>query len=154
MYDYDYNQEFCDDETYGEMGTTTTLDNMSVTSSVRRQHKVIYNIKCLDTGFHKVKRRVDNKIVKIEYYHSNITPGSSIRNAITGNYSQYKVGSCAECLFFKVTNATADEKNKQPFVMFFESPSQYERHFKCTVSQDTKETWQRKHDVEWKIRNK
>jgi hypothetical protein len=154
MYDYDYNQEFCDDETYGEMVSNTTLDNMSVTSSVRRQHKVIYNIKNLDTGLHKVKRRIDNKIIKIEYYHSNITPGSYIRNAITGNYTDYKVGTRAECLFFKVTNATADEKNKQPYNMFFESPSQYERHFKTTVSQDIKEVWQRKHDVEWKIRNK
>jgi hypothetical protein len=38
--------------------------------------------------------------------------------------------------------------------MFFENPDQYERHFKTTVSQDIKENWQRKHDIEWKIRNK
>jgi hypothetical protein len=155
MYDYEYNQEFCDEETYGENGTTSTLDNLSVSSSVRKQYKTLNSFKMLDGGFHKVKRKVDGKMVKIEYYHSGMTPGSRIRNAITGMvYPHYKIGSLAENLFFKVTNATADENNKQPFNMFFENPDQYERHFKTTVSQDIKENWQRKHDIEWKIRNK
>jgi hypothetical protein len=155
MYDYEYNKEFCDEETYGENATTSTLDNMSVSSSVRKQYKIINSYKMLDNGYHKVKRLIDGKLVKIEYYHSGINPGSSIRNAITGiSYPQYKIGSLAENLFFKVTNATADEKNKQPFNMFFDSPEQYERHFKTSVSQDIKERWQRKHNIEWKIRNK
>jgi len=155
MYDYEYNQEFCDEETYSENVTTSTLDNMSVTSSIRKQYKALNNFKLMDVGFHKVKRVIDGKPVKIEYYHSGFTPGSSIRNAITGSsYPQYKIGTLAENLFFKVTNATADEKNKQPFNMFFDNPDQYERHFKTSVSQDIKERWQRKHDIEWKIRNK
>lgn len=155
MYDYEYNQEFCDEETYGENGTTSTLDNLSVTSSVRKQYKTLNTYKMMDLGYHKIKRLIDNKLVKIEYYHSGITPGSPIRNAITGvSYPQYKIGTLAENLFFKVTNATADEKNNQPFNMFFDNPEQYERHFKTTVSQDIKERWQIKHNVEWKIRNK
>lgn len=155
MYDYDYNQEFCDEEIYDENRSASSLDNISVSSSIRKKYNEMKNLQLLDNGYHRVKRLIDGKIVKIDYYHSSMTTGAPVRNAITGNiYPQYKIGTQAESLFFKVTNATADQGNKQPYNMFFDSPTQYERHFKTTVSQDIKESWQRKHDIEWKIRNK
>jgi hypothetical protein len=53
------------------------------------------------------------------------------------------VGSVNEHLFFKVGLATGELGNNGG-ALFFDSPEQYERHMKTTVSQDIKQKWVQK----------
>lgn len=123
------------------------MDNDSIyssnTANRRRQKKIIEDMKNIDKHYHKLTRKINNKDVSIEIYSTNNTPGNMIRDAITGSrYSQYRVGSLNENLFFKVSIATG----KDGSIFFFDSPEQYERHFKNTISisQSEKEKWTNK----------
>jgi len=126
------------------------LDSDSIYSSKsankRRQRKIIEDIKNIDKHYHKLTRKVNNKDFSIEIYSTNVTPGTMIRDAITGSrYTQYRVGSMNENLFFKVSIATG-ETGKDGALFFFDSPEQYERHFKniISISQSEKERWTNK----------
>jgi hypothetical protein len=103
-------------------------------------------MKNLDRGYHKLTRIVNFKPIEIDIYTTNDMPGTMIRDAITGSrYSEYRVGTRNEHLFFKVAIATGELGNESGLV-FFDSPEQYERHFKgiYTVPQEIKEKWTNK----------
>ena len=103
-----------------------------------------------DKGFHKVKYIINKNLVKLEFYHTNYNPGTLIRNAISGvKHKEYHVGSRDEDLFFKVTNSVGSKESSEPLTLFYDSPEQWERHFKCDCSKEIKEKWQKKHDKEW-----
>jgi hypothetical protein len=58
--------------------------------------------------------------VYIEYYYSKITPGSLIRNAITGGYEYgHRIGSADEDLFFKVVRAVGDCGNSDSHTLYY-----------------------------------
>jgi hypothetical protein len=131
-----YNEQYGPDDAHSE---TITVD-----SKKRKYRKMWDDAKKVDTGFHKLKRRVGLKMVEIEVYTSSVTPGRMIRDAITGTrYNQYRVGSINEHLFFKVGISTG-EIGQNGGTLFFDSPEQYERHMKCTLSQAIKEKWMKK----------
>lgn len=94
-----------------------------------------------DSGYHKVTRRKDGLKVKTEIYSTSFVPGTMIRDAITGHrYSQYRVGSIYEDLFFKVKD-TSGYIGKEAYTLFYESPEQCERHMKVNVPTSSKKTW-------------
>jgi hypothetical protein len=68
--------------------------------------------------------------------------GDRIRNAETGEYYNYTVGSKQEHLFFSVRLSTGecDGKYKLP-TLFFTSPSHYESYLYGTVNDETKDVW-------------
>ena len=68
--------------------------------------------------------------------------GDRIRNAETGEYYTYTVGSKFENLFFSVRLSTGecDGKYKVP-TLFFTSPSHYESYLYGTVSEETRDGW-------------
>ena len=68
--------------------------------------------------------------------------GDRIRNAETGEYYNYTVGSKFEHLFFSVRLSTGecDGKHKLP-TLFFTSPSHYESYLYGTVSENTRDIW-------------
>jgi len=83
------------------------------------------------------------------YYTVNI-PGSPIRNAVLGSFevdylgtTKFAVGSVWEDLFFKVTITTV---KGSPYTLFYDSPEQYERHMKSTLSEDVIKSWYEKHN--------
>jgi len=119
----------------------------SITSNAKRQLKLMEELKKADKGYNKTYRYNGKKRVAVEFYTTNITPGSKIRNAITGVYQKFLVGSRSEDLFYKVANVSDVCRNDQ-HVMFFDSPEQYERHFHATVSQPCKEEWVNKFSKE------
>jgi hypothetical protein len=119
----------------------------SITSNAKRQLKLMEELKKADKGYNKTYRYNGKKRVAVEFYTTNITPGSKIRNAITGVYQNFLVGSRSEDLFYKVANVSDVCRNDQ-HVMFFDSPEQYERHFHATVSQPCKEEWVNKFSKE------
>ena len=131
-----YNEQFGPDDARSE---TITVD-----SRKRKYRKMWDDAKAADKGYHKIKRKVNHKKVELEVYSSSTTPGRMIRDAITGQkYSQYRVGSINEYLFFKVHMGTG-ELGADAGHLFFDSPEQYERHMKTEVSQVIKEKWLRK----------
>ena len=70
--------------------------------------------------------------------------GSRIRNAVTGQYTPYLVGSKNEDLFFVVNDSTGLYGRKDPLFLFYDTPEQYENHQYVILSQDIKEKWYKK----------
>jgi hypothetical protein len=117
--------------------------NISSLNFDRKKQRNNEEIKNTDKGYHKLKRIINNRTVEIDIYSTKITPGTMIRDAITGiRFSNYRVGSINEHFFFKVAIATGELGNNGELV-FFDSPEAYERHFKgiYTVPQETKKQW-------------
>jgi hypothetical protein len=125
-------------------------DFETVTTSSRK--KVKGEKKPVDKGYHRVKLNIDGETVKVDLFSTNFTPGCKIRNAVTGYYydDQFKVGSYTEDLLFKVCDATGSCDNRDPLILFFNDPEQWEKHFGVTCSEETKDRWRMKYDVAWK----
>jgi hypothetical protein len=110
------------------------------------QKKELNNVKSFDPGYayvYRNKTTVSTKLknTKIECYTSGDS-GMNIRNAETGSYYKYKVGSKEEDLFFKVALATGELKTRNGSnVLFYDSPEQYEKHFMLNVKQELKDVW-------------
>jgi hypothetical protein len=66
---------------------------------------------------------------------------SPIRNAETGEYYKYKVGTMDEDLFFKVMVSTG-EVLSGPLTLFYDSPEHYERHQYLELDTLTKKRWE------------
>jgi hypothetical protein len=78
----------------------------------------------------------------VQVYETNTTPGFRIRNAITGMYyPNYKVGSLDENRFYKVCWATGHEGRKEPLILFFAGPDEYEKHMFQTIDIQHKTEW-------------
>jgi hypothetical protein len=98
-------------------------------------------VKMLDPGYHRIVRAHGGVKTKTEVYSTSFIPGTMIRDAITGNkYSNYFVGSLDEELFFKVKDTSGYVGNGS-FCLYYDSPEQYERHMKSTISVDVKKAW-------------
>lgn len=80
------------------------------------------------------------KRITIENYGSG-SHGTRVRNAVTGVKYNVTVGSTDEDIFFKVTDSTARNGRKEPLMLYYDSPEQYENHHFTTVSLDTKTKW-------------
>lgn len=108
--------------------------------------------KHMDIGYNVINRnitRVDGRIknTKFEIYSSSGT-GNSIRDAETGVYYKYLVGSRDEDLFFKVALATGECSSKNGSnTLFYISPTHYMGHMKCEVSQEIIQTWEEKRNA-------
>lgn len=100
--------------------------------------------KGLDKGFHKIKQMVTTpngrKVVNIELYSSG-DQGSNIRDAISGQFYEAKVGSKEEKQFFKMSISTGEIKGDRR-TFYFHSPTDYERQMHVTLDQKTKENWE------------
>jgi hypothetical protein len=106
-------------------------DNLSIDTQDKK--KMLDDVKSYDKGYTKIFRRYVTesgrvKRGKIDLYASGGV-GSQIRDAETGEYSSYKVGSLDEELFFKVSLATGECKNQLGSnTFFYHSPEQYMAH--------------------------
>jgi hypothetical protein len=135
----------------------------SMTSEERKDEdkKYIESLKSVDRGYHVLKRvnpewvqwanerrseglrvykRKDLKpFFKMEVYSS----GEYIRNAVTGQRTNIKVGSNDEDIFFSVIICTG-ENGQESITLFYISPEEYERQHRCILSQESKERWYHK----------
>ena len=89
--------------------------------------------------YHKIWRSG----VQIGVYSSGDTGYTKIRNAETGEITNYYVGSGNEDLFYKVRVATG-EIPSGPITLFYNSPEHYEKHQLTDVSNDMKYIWKEK----------
>lgn len=145
--DTERNYMLADDGDHFSVVTDTTVNESLNDQHQQRRHKrsrysdMYDNIKSMDPDYHKITRREGDVKIKTEIYSTSITPGTFIRDAITG-YKQYncRVGSWKEDLFFKVHEASG-YIGKQSYGLFYDSPEQFERHMKTSVSTNTKRIW-------------
>ena len=112
--------------------------------------KLMEEMKKLDKGYRKVTRNIKGKLTDVEFYTTSTTPGTLIRDAVTGSrYTHYRVGSSDESLFFKVRIAIGGKEYKdEPTTLFFDNPETYERVLGSVVKQEDKEAWIAKNTME------
>lgn len=105
-----------------------------------------------DRGYNVIYRRALRKDgrrynKKIEIYTSSGT-GNRIRDAETGAYLNYIVGSSDEDLFFKVMLATGECTSANgSYTLFYTSPQHYANHLLCEVDPKIAATWEEKRDA-------
>lgn len=139
-----YDEEEMEIQYYNNKFRSIEDDESTLDSNKKKHRKMLEDAKKADKGYNKVTRTINGKKQKIEVYTTNITPGTAIRNAVTGcRFREYRVGTLQEYLFFKVSVATG-ETNKYSSTLFFDNPEQYERHMKADVCQELKEQWEKR----------
>lgn len=80
------------------------------------------------------------KKVHINLYGSGIM-GTKIRNAVTGERYDYKVGSKEQDLFYSVALCTGENGMKESLSLFYDSPEQYENHMFQKIDMTAKSNW-------------
>jgi hypothetical protein len=107
---------------------------------------IMNELKLMDKGYNRfkiiIKTQNNKKKIPIELYSSGDI-GSNIRDAITGQYYSFKVGSINEDSFFKVSIVTGEVNNNRR-IFFFKSPTDYERIFHSELKEKTKFNWSKK----------
>jgi len=107
--------------------------------------------KTCDLGFgvYKLTQKTQNRQwVELKLYSTSTNPGSMIRNARSGlkTGGEFRVGTVAEDLFFKVIVATG-QWGQSPIFLFYNTPDEYERHFHGIVDKinpKIKTAWEEK----------
>jgi len=95
----------------------------------------------IDSGKHVIHRRRGNdKAFRVVVYSSGTTPGSLIRNAVNGARTNYRVGYAEEDMFFSCSFATG-EVGQTTGLLFYDTPEQYEAHFRVSLSDEIKSRW-------------
>jgi hypothetical protein len=128
-------------------------DDASFTSNRQNLKNALTDAQKEDKGFYQLKQRssYNGKNLTIPVYASGQT-GSTIRNAITGERSyNLKVGSYAEDLFFSSLVSSGHSSlvklgRRDPIVLFFDNPEQYERHMHTKVSNEVKSHWYKRYN--------
>ena len=138
------------------VSTVSTNDTESNKNKVKNRFGVSYKN---DKNFFKIKS-TNKSIPTINAYSTSILPGGTIRNAISGYLENdymgrpiYKVGTMNEELFFKA-NVSVNGVTGEPRILFYDSPEQYERHFRTTLSDETKNIWREKYKTRVAINEK
>jgi hypothetical protein len=124
-----------EDEMDGASSSSSTVDTRRA-----RMRKLAEDHKTLDKGFATTTILVNRSKVKIPYYHTSYYPGSTIRNAMTGIYqTPHSVGKPNQDLYFKVVHPVAGPGDSHQ--LFYDSPEQFEGHFRCTVTDQVRQKW-------------
>ena len=123
--------------------TDEIRDNISIHESkineeIIKKHDKKYHVYRRDITLEEKGKNV-NKILKLGLY-SSVGVGSSIRDAVTGIYYNYKVGSKDEERFFSVVDCTGT-KSKSSLLFFYQSPKHYESVNKTIINEDTHHRW-------------
>lgn len=89
----------------------------------------------------ELRETVGRKYLMVPVYETPLSCGRRIKNAITGLTTPFRVGTHAESLFFKVCWAVGIDGRKDPIILFFETPAEYEKHFLVSVPDAVKAEW-------------
>lgn len=127
-----------------------SVDSETIGTETSYYNKVNHTLNT-SKNFILTKRRI-NRIKKVEigYFTTNDTPNNKIVNAINGLRYMYEdpkskilVGSIHEDLLFKVRISNGENK-KEPVLLFYDSPEQFEKHQHIILNQKIKESWTNK----------
>lgn len=146
MYD-EHGNLMIDDESASVSNSSFSVVDMKYIKGpkyLKQSRSITNDAKLLDKGFRRIKRQVrGGKSENVEFYTTSTTPGTYIRDAVTGaTYSYYRVGSSDENMLFKVRIATGGtDYGTEPLTLYFDGPESYERLFKVTLNVDEKGRW-------------
>ena len=109
----------------------------------------LFNLRQSDKNFHLIYRTAPFERRGITTYkkkqigvYTSGDIGARIRNAETGEYYNYSVGSKYEHLFFSVRLSTGECNGKYTVpTLFFTSPRHYELYLHGAVSDETRNDW-------------
>ena len=123
--------------------TDTIRDDNSISESkindeLIKKHDKNYHIYRRTTTVEE-KGRIYDKKFKLGLFASGGV-GTNIRDAVTGVYYNYKVGSKDEDRFFSVADCSGT-KSKSSILYFYQSPNHYETVNKTTVNENTHYRW-------------
>ena len=113
---------------------------------------MLENTKKIDRGYNQITKKYINydgksKSKKIDIYTSS-GYGSFIRDAESGTYYNYKVGSSYEDLFFKVSFANGKlNSTNESNTLFYLTPQHYMKHMMCEVPQEIINNWENKKNL-------
>jgi hypothetical protein len=138
MYAYDQQQDDINGGNDDYSVTDTVPSNLLKNKQPRTKRAKCYTIK--KSLNHKWTDGKYYGVVTINMYGSGDL-GSTIKNAATGEYTNHRVGSEAENLYFCVANCTGLDKLHGPVHLYYDSPSQYEKHQFTILEQTTKDKW-------------
>ncbi len=152
MSEDDINQTYMNDDY--SVASESTVKSEHAVAAKRKQRDYMDAYKLNDKSYHKVKRNNAMGVnEKVGIYSTNLTPGTLIRDAITGGITQHhRIGSVYADLYFKVVYATG-EFGSETKSMYFDCPEQYERHLNTTISQEVKKKWTNKFAAARKLLN-
>jgi hypothetical protein len=136
---------------YEDLLETAVNDETSVEFKLR-QDKAADAVKRLNRHYQKYsipfnRTWIDGKYYKrftIEDYGSG-SHGTFIRNAVTGARYNIPVGSSDEDILFKVNNSIGRDGRREPVMLYYDSPEQYENHHFTRVSPEVKNKWHKRH---------
>lgn len=120
------------------MTDDNSISESKINEEIIKKHDKNYHIYRRTTRVEKKGRTYDEKF-KVGLYASGAV-GSKIRDAITGMYYDYRVGSKDEDRFFSVVDCTGTKSNSS-IVFFYQSPHHYESVNKTTVNEDNHYRW-------------
>jgi len=151
MYDDLASTGYSDDDARSYISYGSSSGNSSfLNPQKKKQRQLAEKAKMEDKGYRKMY--IDGK--KFEMYFTTNSPGTAIRNAVTGvRFPQFPVGSKCEYLFFKVAVATG-LAGRDGAMLFYDTPEQYERHMKTDLNQSEKQHWHSRAQAIEKILNK
>ena len=138
MYAYDQEEDFNE----GSIDSSSVPSNLLKNKQPRLKGNRCYTINQILN-----KKRPDGKVYKTTVtikLHGTGDYGSYIKNAVTGAYTNHRVGSEAEYLYFCVANCTGLDKMNGPVHLYYDTPSQYENHQFTTVDQEIKDAWSKR----------
>lgn len=117
---------------------------------IEYDNKIGWVIRNKESGNKESKGKGKGKDEIIDYHKTSYVPGTHIKNAVTGDYYPYLVGSIEEKMLFKVRLSTGEKGTlthingdwvPESNLLFYDSPEEYERHFYGSLSNDTKTRW-------------
>lgn len=125
-------------------------DSQSIT---KKQRKELEEQKAADVGWRRihVKMLTQNgrKVRRdVEYYSTGYSPNTRIRCPITGQRTNFRVGTCDEDLFYSVIMATGYNGQKTPDHLYYSTPDEYERHWNVKIGPEEKQRWYAKNLAE------
>ncbi len=109
-----------------DTASTTSNDTPKYTND---KNVLVYKKKAL-----KRLRNGKNIIINVDYNVYGTGLCGNIRNAVTGKYYVYKVGTADEYKFFKVISTIGHK----PITLFYASAGEYELHQQQTLSDAVK----------------
>ena len=136
---------------YEDLLDSAVNDESSVEFKLR-QEKAADAVKRLDKHYQKYTIQFNGtwtdgkyyKRITIEDYGSG-SHGTFIRNAVTGARYNIPVGSAEEDILFKVNDSTGRDGRREPVMLYYDSPEQYENHHFTSVSTEVKQKWYKRH---------
>jgi len=123
------------------------FDRYSDDELYNNQYSFDQDLKNSDIGYNKIYRKMPDKHGKmkrkcIEIYTSTGT-GSYIRDAETGDYTNHKVGSANQDLYYSISFATGECKSKNGSnMLFYRSPQHFMEHLNCKIDLETIYQWE------------